>query len=101
MARGEAFFLALRRDPGTPVEAALGFSSYRLEAGKHRTAIYVRGGAARMGVGTALFHAAETEARNRGVDEIHVDASLVALAFYAPRDSRSSGRASTSCPAAA
>jgi putative acetyltransferase len=82
MEHGEVFFLALRRETGSQVEAALGFSSYRLEAGKHRTAIYVRGGAARAGVGRALFRAAEGEARSRGADELHVDASLAALAFY-------------------
>jgi len=41
--QGELFFIAVE---GRQV---LGFSSYRLEDGKHRTAIYVRGSAARRG----------------------------------------------------
>ena len=59
-----------------------GFSAYGLAEGKHRTAIYVRAEAARMGVGRALFQAAEAVAHERGADEIHVDASLGAVPFY-------------------
>jgi putative acetyltransferase len=60
----------------------LGFSSYREVDGKHRTAVYVRGDAARIGVGSDLFEAAEAAAKKRGASEIHVDASLAAVNFY-------------------
>jgi GNAT superfamily N-acetyltransferase len=77
---GELFFLAVRNDESS--ERAFGFSSYRVEDGKHRTAIYVQGDAARSGIGTALFEAAENTARERGATELHVDASLAAVNFY-------------------
>src|SRR5215510_13199374 len=76
MRNGEQFFVAIR---STDV---LGFASYRLDEGKHRTAVYVRGAAARQGVGAALFRAAESIARRCGAIDIHVDASLVAVCFY-------------------
>ena len=60
----------------------LGFSDYRIKRGLHRTAVYVRAEAARKGVGSALFNAAETAARRAGAEAIHVDASLVAVPFY-------------------
>jgi putative acetyltransferase len=80
IANGERFFIAVAGVGEN--EKVLGFSSYRLEDGKHRTAIYVRGDAARSGVGSALFKAAEQVARERGATEIHVDASLAAVKFY-------------------
>src|SRR5688500_16345289 len=70
MERGEHFFVALEGAPtstpgGTngaseakPRDDVVGFSSYRVEDGKHRTAIYVVGEVARQGVGTALFREA-------------------------------------------
>ena len=60
----------------------LGFSGYSLEDGKHQVGVYVRGSAARMGVGSALLAAAEAVAKNRGAAEIHLDSALGALAFY-------------------
>jgi putative acetyltransferase len=79
MARGERYFLALAGSAG---EEVLGFSSYRLEDGKHRTAVFVAERAARRGVGCALFRAAEAEARAAGAAEVHVDASVGAVGFY-------------------
>lgn len=79
MEGGELLFVAVSDDTPSRV---LGFSGYRVEDGRHRTAIYVRGDAARIGVGTALFAAAETAARAHGATEIHVDASLAAVEFY-------------------
>jgi putative acetyltransferase len=76
LGRGERFFVALRG------RRMLGFSSYRVEEGRHRTAIYVAGHAARAGVGTALFRAAERAAVANAARELHVDASLVAIEFY-------------------
>lgn len=80
MEGGELFFVAVSGEGDR--ERVLGFSSYRVVEGKHRTAIYVRGEAVRMGVGSALFKAAETAARDQGADEIHVAASLGAVTFY-------------------
>jgi putative acetyltransferase len=76
MHKGELFYVACSGN------RVLGFSSYRVKDGKHRTAIYVRGEAARMGVGSAHFDAAEAEAKRHGASEIHVDASLAAVCFY-------------------
>jgi len=79
MEGGELFFVAVSSEDN---ERVLGFSSHRVVDGKHRTAIYVRGDAARTGVGTALFQAAEIAAREHGAEEIYVDASLAAVRFY-------------------
>jgi putative acetyltransferase len=80
MARGETFFIAICTDKSQP--AVLGFSSHRVDEGEHRTAVYVRGSAARRGVGSALFRAAEAQAISAGATCIHVDASLAAVEFY-------------------
>jgi putative acetyltransferase len=80
MESAEVFFVAVA--VGQADDRVLGFSSYRMEEGKHRTAVYVRGEAARMGVGTALFQAAEATAREHGASEIHVDSSVGAVGFY-------------------
>ncbi|MBI5071170.1 MAG: GNAT family N-acetyltransferase [Deltaproteobacteria bacterium] len=79
MERGERYFLALA---GATGEEVLGFSSYRLEEGRHRTAVFVAARAARRGVGSTLFRAAEAEARAAGATEVHVDASVGAVGFY-------------------
>lgn len=78
MAGGERFFVAVDR-----AGRIVGFAAHRVEAGDHRIAVYVRGDASRRGVGSALLLAAEAVARARGAAAIHVDASLVAVAFYA------------------
>jgi putative acetyltransferase len=79
MAHGEAFYVAVRAAEKNEV---LGFSSHRIHADEHRTAVYVRGEAARCGVGSALFQAAETVAIAVGATSIRVDASLAAIDFY-------------------
>jgi ribosomal protein S18 acetylase RimI-like enzyme len=89
MRRGEAYFLASRAGARDDV---LGFSSYRLEAGKHRTAVYVSGSAARRGVGTALFRVAEAAAIAGGARHIHVNASLAAVEFYRAHGFQELGR---------
>lgn len=85
IAAGEVFFVACAAGgqmPETRSEEILGFSSHHVADGKHRTAVYVRGSAARTGVGTALFRAAEAAARLQGAIEIHVDSALLAVEFY-------------------
>jgi GNAT superfamily N-acetyltransferase len=78
MTRGERFFVAVD-DHGK----ILGFAAHRVEAGDHRIAVYVRGAVGRSGIGSALLAAAEAVARTAGATAIDVDASLVAVQFYA------------------
>jgi putative acetyltransferase len=79
MVRGETYFLA-EEDGGA--DRVLGFSSHRVEGGKHRTAVYVAERCARGGVGSALFRAAEAAARAAGATEVEVSASVGAVGFY-------------------
>jgi putative acetyltransferase len=81
MESGEAFFVAVAAGPGG-ADHVVGFSSYRVTDGKHRTAIYVCSDFARRKIGTALFRAAENAARSNGARELQVAASLCAVAFY-------------------
>ena len=80
MAGGEAFFIALG-EPGSEPDV-LGFSSHRIDDEQHGVAVYVRGRAARSGVGTALLRSAVASAVAAGATAIHIDASLAAVAFY-------------------
>lgn len=80
MERGEVFYIAVGAIDGKPV--VLGFASHRVEAQQHRAAVYVRGKAARRGIGSALFRAAEAAAISAGASSIHIDASLTAVEFY-------------------
>jgi putative acetyltransferase len=80
MDRGEVFFIGSGALDGRL--AVLGFASHRVEAGEHRTAVYVRGAASRCGLGSALFRLAEAEAVSAGAASVHVDASLAAVEFY-------------------
>jgi ribosomal protein S18 acetylase RimI-like enzyme len=78
---GEVFFIATGQIDGQP--AVLGFASdYRLDGSEHGTSVYVRGSAARRGVGSALFRLAEALAIARGATSIRVDASLAGVDFY-------------------
>jgi ribosomal protein S18 acetylase RimI-like enzyme len=80
MQRGEVFFVAVGEIDGKP--ALLGFSSHRVDATEHGTAVYVRGSAARSGVGSALFRLAEADAIASGATSIQIDASLASVEFY-------------------
>jgi putative acetyltransferase len=80
MDRGEAFYVAVGQLGNRP--AVLGFSSHRIDGSEHGTAVYVRGEAARSGIGTALFRAAEASALAAGAASIDIDASLAAVEFY-------------------
>jgi ribosomal protein S18 acetylase RimI-like enzyme len=85
MARGGTFFLAIA-PTGTAVSdqaaSALGFSSYAVEGEMHRIAVYVRGAAARRGVGRALYEAGESVARANGARDISIEAALGAVPFW-------------------
>jgi putative acetyltransferase len=80
MARGEVFYVAIGRR-GTRSDV-LGFSSHRIDGDEHGIAVYVKGHAARLGIGSALLRAAEASATAAGAASIDIDASLAALAFY-------------------
>jgi ribosomal protein S18 acetylase RimI-like enzyme len=60
----------------------LGFSSHRIDGNEHGTAVYVREDAARRGIGSALFRAAEASAVAAGATRIDIDASRAAVEFY-------------------
>jgi putative acetyltransferase len=80
MAAGEVFFVAVG-ELGEEREV-LGFSSHRIDGQEHRTGVYVRDRAARLGIGSALFRSAEAAAMRAGATSIHVAASLAAVEFY-------------------
>jgi GNAT superfamily N-acetyltransferase len=80
MGRGEIFFVAI--DARDDSRTVLGFSSHHQDGPDHGIGVYVRGSAARRGVGSALLRAAEAEARARGASSLDIDASLAAVDFY-------------------
>lgn len=68
---GEVFFIATRKIENKPV--VLGFASdYPIEGTTHGTSVYVRGIAARRGIGSALLGLAEAHAISRGATHIQV-----------------------------
>jgi putative acetyltransferase len=81
MDAGEVFFLATGDLAGE--RAVLGFASdYILEGSQHGTSVYVRGIAARRGIGSVLLRLAEAHAGARGATTIQVEASLAGVEFY-------------------
>jgi putative acetyltransferase len=89
MNNGEAFFVATQ-----PLDdrIVLGFSTHNHDSGEHRTAVYVRGRAARHGIGSALFTLAEADALASGATRIDIAASLVAVDFYKKHGFEETGR---------
>jgi putative acetyltransferase len=81
MKRGEVFFIAEHRaGDGTEV---LGFASdYAIEGARYGVSAYVRGRAARQGIGSALLRLAEADAMHNGATVISIEASLAAVKFY-------------------
>ena len=80
MARGEVFYIASGGSSDAP--EVLGFSSHRIDGDEHGLGVYVRGKAARFGVGTTLLRLAETSALAAGALSIHLESSLAAVEFY-------------------
>ncbi len=77
---GEIFFIAVATGDAKTV---LGFASdYARQGSQHGMSVYVRGIAARRGIGSALFMLAEAEAVSKGATSIHVEASLAGVEFY-------------------
>jgi putative acetyltransferase len=85
MSTGEVFFVAVA-SPGARERAGenevLGFSSHHAVDGQHGVGVYVRGIAARRGIGSALLRMAESSAAAAGARTVQLDASLAALEFY-------------------
>jgi ribosomal protein S18 acetylase RimI-like enzyme len=77
---GEVFFIAAGAIDEQP--AVLGFATHRVEGGRHGTSVYVRGAAARRGIGTALFRLAEADALASRATSLQIEASLAGVEFY-------------------
>jgi ribosomal protein S18 acetylase RimI-like enzyme len=78
---GEVFFIATGLVDGATL--VLGFASdYRIEGSQHGTSVYVRGIAARQGIGSAVYRLAEAHAIASGAASIAIEASLAGVAFY-------------------
>jgi putative acetyltransferase len=90
MANGERFFIAMGSVGAE--RTVLGFSSHRVDGDAHGTAVYVRGSAARRGVGTALFRTAEAAAIASGATTLTIDASIAAVDFYKANGFEETGR---------
>jgi putative acetyltransferase len=80
MDAGEVFFVATGEIDGRP--AVLGFSSHRIDDEQDGVSVYVRGAAARQGIGTALLRLAESDAAAHGASSVQIQASLAGVAFY-------------------
>jgi ribosomal protein S18 acetylase RimI-like enzyme len=81
MEQGEVFFIAVGEIDGT--RTVLGFASdYPLDEHEHGTSVYVRGVAARQGIGSALLRLAEAHALANNAMSITVEASLAGVEFY-------------------
>ena len=83
MRHGRRFFVAV-----SSVGRVIGFS----DAGEGGLAVYVRGEAARQGIGSALLARAEGVLRSGGTKVVQIDASLNAEPFYAKHGYRSMGQ---------
>lgn len=80
MEDGESFFVAVGEVGGQP--AVLGFATHRTDRSHHGTSVYVRGYAARRGIGSALLRLAEADAVSAGATSIQIEASLAGVEFY-------------------
>ena len=80
MEGGEAFFIATGSIEDEPV--VLGFATHRVDDARDGVSVYVRGRAARQGIGTALLRLAEEQARADGATAIHIQASHAGVEFY-------------------
>jgi len=80
MAAGERFFVAAASQDGRG--EVLGFSSHCVDEGQHSVGVYVRGIAARRGIGSSLLRMAESSAIAAGAPNLLLDSSLAAVDFY-------------------
>jgi GNAT superfamily N-acetyltransferase len=94
MEGGEVFFIATGTVDGE--ELVLGFATdYCIERSMHGTSVYVRGIAARCGIGSALLRLAETHAVANGATSLQIEASLAGVEFYAANGFSEVGRGET------
>jgi GNAT superfamily N-acetyltransferase len=93
MKGGEAFFVALGELEGKP--AVLGFATHRVDDAEDGASVYVRGCAARQGIGSALLHLAEEHARAHNARSLNIQASLAGVAFYKANGFEELGRGDT------
>ena len=94
MDAGEVFFIATGTIDGERL--VLGFASdYLIDGGRHGTSAYVRGTAARCGIGSQLLVLAQAHAVANGATEIHVEASLAGVEFYRANGFVETGRGET------
>jgi GNAT superfamily N-acetyltransferase len=77
---GQVFFIAI--GPINGESTVLGFATHRVDDAQDGASVYVRGIAARCGVGTRVFRLAEEHARARGASSINIQASLADVPFY-------------------
>ena len=76
--QGAVFFVAEDEDG-----RLLGFSeTHRIADDRYNAAVFVTGAAARRGVGSSLYQAAESQAMKSGALAIELNASLAAIGFY-------------------
>jgi len=80
MEGGEAFFVATGTLDGELT--VLGFSTHRVDDAQDGASVYVRGRAARRGIGTLLLRHAEAHARAHGAKSLQIQASLAGVEFY-------------------
>lgn len=80
MQGGEAFFIATGQVDGKL--AVLGFSTHRVDDAQDGASVYVRGSAARRGIGTTLLRLAEEHAVASGAATIQIQSSLAGVQFY-------------------
>jgi len=81
MKGGEVFFIATGQVGDNALVLGVA-SDYCIEGTEHGTSVYVRGIAARRGIGSALFRLAEAHAAARGATTINIEASLAGVEFY-------------------
>lgn len=94
MQGGEVFFIATGKIDG--VALVLGFASdYCIEGATHGTSVYVRGVAARRGIGTTLLRRAEAHAAASGAAAMQIEASLAGVQFYSANGYAEIGRGET------
>jgi ribosomal protein S18 acetylase RimI-like enzyme len=87
---GEQFFVAVEHRDG--LATVLGFSSHHVSGGVHGVGVYVRGRAARRGIGSALLELAEASAIAAGATSLQLDSSLAAVDFYRSHGFEETGR---------
>jgi len=94
MEGGEVFFVATGKVDGNTL--VLGFASdYCIEGSTHGTSVYVRGFAARRGIGSRLLRLAEAHALANSATSIQIEASLAGVDFYRANGFTEVGRGET------